>query len=688
MSIVSKKIRFLFLVVSVLLIALAVRPRTAKAETLMSGTYKGIEYELTDGKLTLTGVQEDTLVQRDGMQTTASVIPWYANSQIAEIECNFIPTGDISHIFSNLLNVETITFGDNFVNNSIMITNMSNMFDRCEKLTSVDLSGLDVSNVTDMSCLFDNCSALTSVGDLWDWNVSNVTSMKLMFGYCPLLTSVGDLSNWDVSNVTNMSYMFADDEKLRVVGVLSDWNTSKVYTMQNMFFNTDIRVLNLTNWDVSNVYYMNCMFTSCDHLGVIGDLHNWNTSKVQNMYRMFEGCGRLTFLDVSNWDVSKVTNMGQMFYSCSGLTDIKGINNWDVSNVTNMGGMFFSCQALTSLDLSNWQTGNVKNMSQMFMGSKKLTSIGDLSNWNTVNVIDMSYMFYDCSSLKVIDISNFAIFQGTQSIEDTDLGYNFSITHDSVNVTNMFGVITPEYIIFPGAMMTNNANSNPYGNAIRELDAYYSANHPAEDDATYIRLAQNALSASILQSGMPGMVDVFLVETGINNHYYYLDSEEMINTSQAMIAFSRQIISNTQNSSYTRTAYSGDINQTHAMRVTATVVDTYSIKLPATISLERVNNSYVFASDYEVGVKGLIADTTIISIAPSGDIAFNTEQEGVDSVSATLSQTVQKFANSGKTDTAMINPNTYTSVTGHLEAEFKKVGTYTANIGFDFGKVA
>ena len=53
------------------------------------------------------------------------------------------------------------------------------MFNNCYGLTSVDLSGLDTSNVTNMSNIFSSCSSLTSLTMLGD--ISKVTSYSSMF---------------------------------------------------------------------------------------------------------------------------------------------------------------------------------------------------------------------------------------------------------------------------------------------------------------------------------------------------------------------------------------------------------------------------------------------------------------------------------------------------------------------------
>ena len=66
---------------------------------------------------------------------------------------------------------------------------MYSMFDGCSKLTSLDLSSFDTSNVTGMRGMFNGCIGLTSL-DLSGWNMSKVTDMSFMFRGCTSLTSI------------------------------------------------------------------------------------------------------------------------------------------------------------------------------------------------------------------------------------------------------------------------------------------------------------------------------------------------------------------------------------------------------------------------------------------------------------------------------------------------------------------
>ena len=60
---------------------------------------------------------------------------------------------------------------------------MTSMFKSCNRLTSIDLSQFDTSNVVDMQSMFYGCSSLKYL-DLSNFNTSKVKSINKMFEVC------------------------------------------------------------------------------------------------------------------------------------------------------------------------------------------------------------------------------------------------------------------------------------------------------------------------------------------------------------------------------------------------------------------------------------------------------------------------------------------------------------------------
>jgi surface protein len=152
---------------------------------------------------------------------------------------------------------------------SSKMINISGMFDGCISLVSMDLTGVDTTNVTDMSNLFKNCKALTSVQGIENLNVNRVRNMDCMFYGCENLNSL-NLSAWVTStSLTSMKGMFYKCTKLTSLN-LSGFNVSNV---------TDLVYEN------NGKYYG--LFGYCSALTEVIGIENWNTGKMVNIRNLF-----------------------------------------------------------------------------------------------------------------------------------------------------------------------------------------------------------------------------------------------------------------------------------------------------------------------------------------------------------------------------------------------------------------
>ena len=148
---------------------------------------------------------------------------WGAGPSLGELDVtgwNLSKTTSISGAFAQLTGLTKIT-GINTWRNTSNLTNLDELFYGCNhsNFTSINMSGLDTSNVTSMYLTFYNCSAITSL-DLSSWNTSKVTYTGSMFQGMSRLKKV-DLSGWDTSNLTygNTSGMFYQDSSLTTIYV-------------------------------------------------------------------------------------------------------------------------------------------------------------------------------------------------------------------------------------------------------------------------------------------------------------------------------------------------------------------------------------------------------------------------------------------------------------------------------------
>ena len=403
----------------------------------------------------------------------------------------FTPT-TLSSFFAALSELETIT-GLEYLNTA-NVTNMSLLFDHCQKLTSLDLSNFNTAKVTNMNRMFSNCSNLKTIYASDKFTTAAVTESKNMFSYCGSLS--GDI-DWTSDKATDKTYAktgggyfrdkaydnrpyvkYADgtltfrcgykkilgenEYELNSGEKLPKWNThnSKIFKVvfeasfanarpttcyawfKNFTFLNQIE--GIENLNTENVKDMSDMFYDCSNLAEL-DVTHFNTANVTDMSSMFGFCSGLTSLDVTNFNTANVTNMEYMFKGCSNLAKLD-VTHFNTAKVTTMDSMFSRCSNLAELDVTHFNTANVTNMYEMFNGCSNLVKL-DVTHFNTAEVTDMSYMFYDCSNLAELDVTHFntakvtimnGMFSGCPNLTELDL------THfNTANVTNM-------YVMFSG----------------------------------------------------------------------------------------------------------------------------------------------------------------------------------------------------------------------------------------------
>ena len=331
---------------------------------------------------------------------------------------------DMDAMFAVCINLTNIPVS-NF--NTSKVKDMHSMFDSCFKLQSLDLSMFDTSNVTDfgymfsgdkvmstlhltdnfvtekakdISGIFNDCEKLSNI-NVSNWNVSNVTSTEKAFANNFLLKSL-DLSNWDMSNCENSQMMFYSDTALTSIGNTSNWNVSKITITHSMFEGcSKLQSLNTSKWVFSNLTNADSMFSNCQVLTKL-DTSNWGMGKVIYFGFLFNNCYALTSLNVSKWDTSNANNFNAMFNECVNLTNID-VSNWKTSNVTQAVNTFLDCKKLTQVAVQNWDMSNVSQLSGMFAYCSGITSL-DISKWNAPKLIEINNTFNGltkCTSIKI-----------------------------------------------------------------------------------------------------------------------------------------------------------------------------------------------------------------------------------------------------------------------------------------------
>ena len=319
----------------------------------------------------------------------------------------FTPT-TLSCFFAALSELETIT-GLEYLNTA-NVTDMSFLFDHCQKLTSLDLSNFNTAKVTNMNRMFSNCSNLKAIYASDKFKTAAVTKSENMFSYCGSLS--GDI-DWS-DKATDKTYAKIDGGYFRdkayanrpwvkyADGTLTFRCGYKKILGENEYelnsgeekpaWETNKKNISQVVFEAS---FANARPTSCYawfqnfiKLKQIEGIENLNTENVTNMKFMFKGCSSLTSLDVTHFNTGNVTSMSGMFDGCSGLISLD-VTNFNTANVTDMSKMFFCCYKLKKIYVSDkFVTDDVISSEYMFMRCLSLS--GDI-NWNSVKVSDKTY---------------------------------------------------------------------------------------------------------------------------------------------------------------------------------------------------------------------------------------------------------------------------------------------------------
>ena len=329
----------------------------------------------------------------------------------------FTPT-TLNYFFEGLTQLETIT-GLEYLNTA-NVTDMSFLFDHCQKLTSLDLSNFNTAKVTNMNRMFSYCSNLKTIYASDKFKTAAVTKSENMFLNCSSLS--GDI-DWS-DKAVDKTYAKIDGGYFRdkaydnrpwvkyADGTLTFRCGYKKILGKNEYelnsgknrpkWETPGDQINLVVFEAS---FANARPTSCYawfqnfyKLKQIEGIENLNTENVKDMSDMFSGCSGLISLDVTHFNTENVTRMSGMFSGCSGLISLD-VTHFNTENVTSMSGMFDDCSGLISLDVTNFNTANVTSMSGMFYGCNKLKEIYVSDKFVTDDVISSEYMFMACSSL-------------------------------------------------------------------------------------------------------------------------------------------------------------------------------------------------------------------------------------------------------------------------------------------------
>ena len=391
--------------------SLTLKPTT----TLVEGTYHGMTWTFYEYKdkctLTISGTYDPNAPEGEDWHAYASKIKeivvtaksvesmdgWFKGYQkLTSVDLTGLDASkitDMSYLFYKCNSLQTVDMSGLDTSH---VTDMSFMFYNCSKLQTLDVSGFNTANVTNMSNMFYKCMKLEGL-DLRSFDTAKVTDMSCMFSGCEALSTL-DISSFNTAQVTDMSYMFSSFYKLKELD-LSHFDTSALTTTTYMFYNCHFSNLKLGNWENPNLTDISHMFSRFDGSGL--DLSGFHTAQVKTMSHLFDNCRYRGLLDLSSFDTAQVTDMSYLFSYCSAYG--VDLHSFHTANVTDMTRMFYYCD-INTLDLSSFDTSRITDMSFLFCDCRARTI--NLQSFDTSNVTYMNYMFRGCSC-EDLDLSHF-----------------------------------------------------------------------------------------------------------------------------------------------------------------------------------------------------------------------------------------------------------------------------------------
>lgn len=299
-----------------------------------------------------------------------------------------------------------------------VVTDLSNCWQNCYSLQSLDLSKWDTSNwaVTLLSSCWNNCYLIKNI-DISKWDTRNwaVTNLSNCWSSCFSLETL-DLSEWDTSNwaVTNFGstwYLCYSLKELIVPFNTSNWTVNTLVNTWNYCYS--LKNLDLSGWNTKkwNVTTLSGTWYGCYSLQTL-KISNWDTSNWQltSLNNTLRGCEKLLSMDLSKWDTTKwvVATIADWFRDCYSMQSIKVPSGMTNCVVTTMVEAFYCCWSLEELDLNVWNTTNwgITTFASMFYGCYSLKTL-KINEWNTTNwnVTSLAGCWNSCWSLTSLNLT-------------------------------------------------------------------------------------------------------------------------------------------------------------------------------------------------------------------------------------------------------------------------------------------
>ena len=334
---------------------------------------------------------------------------------------------------SNLTDTQYMFYKTNVTTNPPLntskVTTMQNMFANCTNLT--EIKDLDTSSATRIDSMFNSCSKLQTVSEL-DCSklTSDNSSYSSPFNNCYLLRYFGGFKGLKVNMYLDKCYSLSYESLMNVINKLADGVSGKtLYLFQdlvNQLSDDDIAIATSKGWSISPA-------RTITEPVVVTNLNQIPSTTYQITPRTYDfsqysGSARIpcfSYIRYFEGDFLNSTNIAGMF---TGATSLKSAILTNTSNITDMNRLFMECRDMEHLYIAD--TSNVTSMVYMFNDCSNLKDV-NVSEWDVGKVTDMQFMFSSCDSLVNLDLSGWnasnvknmqTMFAACQQLESVNFG--------------------------------------------------------------------------------------------------------------------------------------------------------------------------------------------------------------------------------------------------------------------------
>lgn len=287
------------------------------------------------------------------------------------------------------------------------LTNLSNTF-YLSNITTVPK--IDTSNVTNFENAFQNCPNLIKVEEI---NTSKGTNISSIFGGCSALKDLCELdaTNHKPSYVSEYNSPVYNCHKLRNFGGLKGISTDfYVRSSKLLSYESLVNIINGLADGVSGktVYFdQNCVNMLSDEDIAIATSKGWSISPAKSITapivvtNLSQIPSNIVHISRRVYDLSQYTgSWGKSVSSLLPCSNYIQYFDGDLSSSTNLNSAFYSCPSIIDVRLTN--TSNITEMNCTFMGCSNLEN---LYIENTSNVTSMDSLFGNCYKLREINLS-------------------------------------------------------------------------------------------------------------------------------------------------------------------------------------------------------------------------------------------------------------------------------------------